>query len=213
MNAVILLGPPGAGKGTVAGVLVDHGCEHVSTGQLLRDEIAKGTALGLEAKELIDRGQFVSDDTVIGMVRELFASTESDTTFLFDGFPRTLVQAEELDKMLQALGGRVLQVVLLDCPDEVIVERLSGRRTCKKCGTVYHLAYNAPLREDHCDADGCALIQRVDDQVGTIRQRLDIYVNQTEPLIHYYEAKGLIERVDATQSIEHVRDAVSSKLG
>jgi len=213
MNAVILLGPPGAGKGTVASVLVEHGCEHVSTGQLLRNEIEKGTPLGIEAKGLIDRGLFVSDETVVGMVRDRLESAEPNATILFDGFPRTLAQAEKLDEMLRSLNGQVKQVLLLDCPDEVIVERLSGRRTCKNCGTVYHLAYNPPLHEDQCNSDGCALIQRGDDSAETIRKRLAVYVGATEPLIHYYENQGLIVRINAAKSIEDVRRAAAAKFG
>ncbi|WP_372796196.1 adenylate kinase [Pontiella sp.] len=213
MNVVILLGPPGAGKGTVAEVLVDQGCRHISTGQLLRDEIAKGSVLGLEAKKLIDQGQFVPDETVVGMIRDLLQSSDFTGDFLFDGFPRTIAQAEKLDELMKHTDGTISNVILLDCPNEVIVERLSGRRTCKKCGTVYHLAYNPPRTENQCDADGCQLIQRPDDKAETIRKRLEVYVEQTEPLIHYYEAQGLITRVNAAQTIEEVRNSVLEKFG
>ncbi len=213
MNAVILLGPPGAGKGTVAEVLVDQGCKHISTGQLLRDEIAKGSALGLEAKALIEQGRFVPDETVVGMIRDLLTSSESAGAFLFDGFPRTLVQAEKLGELLGELGGTLKQVVLLDCPNDVIVERLSGRRTCEKCGTVYHVAYNPPAKENVCDADGGCLIQRPDDKADTIRKRLEVYEEQTAPLIDYYEAQNLVVRIDASQSIDAVRAAVVERLG
>ncbi|VGO15783.1 Adenylate kinase [Pontiella desulfatans] len=213
MNAVVLLGPPGAGKGTVAEVLVDKGYRHVSTGDLLREQIRLETPLGLEAKQLMDQGKFVPDDVVVGMIRDLLSSRAAESNYLFDGFPRTLVQAEKLDELLGSLNGTLEEVVLLECPDDVIVERLSGRRTCSKCGSVYHVKFNPASNEDLCDIEGCELTQRPDDNAETIRKRLVVYAEQTAPLITYYEAKGLVHPIDATQRIDQVRAAVLEKLG
>ncbi|WP_372845887.1 adenylate kinase [Pontiella sp.] len=213
MNAVVLLGPPGAGKGTVAEVLVGKGYKHVSTGDLLREQIRQETALGIEAKVLMDQGKFVPDDVVVGMIRELFGAGKPGDKFLFDGFPRTLVQAEKLDELIGSLNGNLDEVVLLECPADAIVERLSGRRSCPECKTVYHVTFNPPKEAGVCDVDGTELIRRDDDNPETIRQRLTVYAEQTAPLITYYEAKDLVHPIDATQSIEQVRAAVLEKLG
>ena len=213
MNAVVLLGPPGAGKGTVAEVLVGKGYIHVSTGDLLREQIRLKTPLGIEASKLMDQGKFVPDDVVVRMIRSLLQSSDHSARFLFDGFPRTLVQAEKFDELIQSLEGFIKQVVLLECSAEVIVERLSGRRTCSKCGTVYHVKYNPASHADICDVEGCELMQRPDDNAETIRKRLAVYAEQTAPLISYYEAKGLICPIDASQGIDEVRAAVLERLG
>lgn len=213
MNTVVLLGPPGAGKGTVAEVLVDKGYRHISTGDLLREQIRLETPLGLEAKKLMDKGRFVPDDAVVSMIRDVLKSSESSAKFLFDGFPRTLNQAEKFDELIQSLEGTLDEVILLECPDDVIVERLSGRRTCEKCGAVYHEIFNPPSKGDRCDVEGCELMQRPDDNETTIRKRLAVYAERTAPLITYYEAKDLVHPIDATQSIGQVREAVLEKLG
>lgn len=213
MNAIVLLGPPGAGKGTVAEVLVGKGYEHVSTGDLLRAQIKLETPLGIEAKKLMDDGKFVSDQVVVDMIGNLIASHEPDASFLFDGFPRTLIQAEKLDELVTSLEGTLDEVILLECSDEVLVERLSGRRTCSKCGSVYHVVYNPPANADTCDENGCELIQRPDDNAQTVRKRLHVYADRTAPLIDYYAAKGLIRRIDASRSIGDVRGAVLERLG
>jgi len=213
MNAIVLLGPPGAGKGTVAEVLVGKGYEHVSTGDLLREQIKLETPLGIEAKQLMDQGKFVSDQVVVDMIRDLVTTHAPDSKFLLDGFPRTLAQAEKLDELITALEGTLELVILLECPDEIIVERLSGRRMCSKCGAVYHVVYNPPTNGETCDLNGCELIHRPDDTAQTVRKRLLVYTNRTAPLVDYYEAKGLIHRVDASQSIGDVRGAVLEQLG
>ncbi|MDZ8119639.1 adenylate kinase [Pontiella agarivorans] len=212
MNAVILLGPPGAGKGTVAEVLVGQGYKHISTGQLLREQIARRTVLGIQAEKLMEQGRFVPDDVVVGMIRNLLEKADGTQKFLFDGFPRTLPQAKSLDKLLSELEGTLESVVLLDCPDDVIIKRLSGRRTCDKCGAVYHIAFNPPSHGDRCDVEGCKLVQRADDREETVRNRLKVYEQQTAPLISYYEAKSLVEHIDANQSIEAVRNDVNERL-
>jgi adenylate kinase len=213
MNAVVLLGPPGAGKGTVAEVLVGKGYKHVSTGDLLREQIRQKTELGIEAKALMDQGKFVPDDVVVGMIRGLFGAGKASAKFLFDGFPRTLVQAEKLDELIESLNGKLNEVVLLECPADAIVKRLSGRRSCPECKAVYHVTFNPPKQAGVCDADGAALVRRDDDNPDTIRKRLSVYAEQTAPLITYYEAKNLVHPIDATQSIDEVRAAVLEKLG
>jgi adenylate kinase len=213
MIAIVLLGPPGAGKGTVAEVLAEKGYTHVSTGQLLREQIQQGTQLGLEAKKLMDQGAFVPDDVVVGMIRSLLEEANPEQKFLFDGFPRTLSQAEKLDELLESLNGTLGEVILLECPDHVVVERLSGRRTCEKCGTIYHTKYNPPKTEGICNLDGAPLLQRPDDKEETIKNRLEVYETQTAPLVSYYQSHGLIHSIDATQPIQNVRKAVLEKLG
>lgn len=212
MIAVVLLGPPGAGKGTVAEVLTDRGYQHVSTGDLLRQQIKLETPLGLEAKALIDKGRLVPDATVISMIRELLADEPDAAKVLFDGFPRTLAQAEKLDDLLASEGGTLADVLLLECPDDVVVQRIAGRRTCSKCGAVYHMSFNPPEENSLCDLDGCGLSQRPDDNEETIRKRLKIYKERTAPIVEYYAAQDLIHAIDAAQSIEEVRQAAINRL-
>jgi len=212
MTAIILLGPPGAGKGTVAEVLVEKGYTHISTGTLLREQIRLETPLGIDIKARMDQGRFVPDQIVVEMIREILASAGGEQKFLFDGFPRTLAQAEIFDGILQSDGILIEEVILLECAEDVIIERLSGRRTCTKCGMVYHVQYNPAASAGSCDIDGCKLTQRPDDNVETIKKRLEVYVERTAPLISYYKAKGLIRSVDASQSIDAVRGAVLEKL-
>jgi adenylate kinase len=212
MKVVVLLGPPGAGKGTVAEVLVNKGYKHVSTGDLLREQIRQETPLGIEAKKLMDGGQFVRDDVVVGMIRDLMKNSDVDDKFLFDGFPRTLVQAEKLAELMLSLGATLEHVVQLECPDEVIVKRLIGRRTCGKCGAVYHVTFNPPSKGEVCDVEGCPLTQRADDTEETVRKRLEVYAERTEPLIAYYNAMGVIVHIDANQPIADVRADVVKAL-
>lgn len=213
MNAVILLGPPGAGKGTVSEVLVDQGFKHISTGQLLREQIALGTPQGIEARKRIDHGNFVPDEVVIGMIQDLLEKAPEGQKFLFDGFPRTMAQAEKLDDLLEQVKGNLGRVVLLDCPDEVLVERITGRRSCDKCGSVYHMKFNPPSQGEQCDEEGCQLTQRPDDTEETVRKRIGVYEERTSPLIDFYEEKKLVEHIDASQSIDEVRAAVVQQLG
>ena len=213
MNVVVLLGPPGAGKGTVAEVLVGKGYKHVSTGALLREQIRLETPLGIEAKKPMDGGQFVPDDVVVGMIRELMKDSAFGTRYVLDGFPRTLIQAEKFDELLRSLGGTLENVVLLECPVDTIAERLIGRRTCGKCGSVYHVTYNPPSRGEVCDVEGCELTQRPDDTEETVRKRLEVYIEQTAPLISYYKTKGLIQPINANQPINDVRAEIIEVLG
>ena len=213
MNLVVLLGPPGAGKGTVAEVLVDKGYKHVSTGDLLREQIRLESPLGLEAKKLMEAGQFVPDHVVVGMIRDLLTASGKGGKFLFDGFPRTLVQAEKLDELVHSMKGEIDSVVQLECPAETIIERLVGRRTCGKCGSVYHITFNPPSKGEVCDVEGCELTQRADDTEGTVRKRLEVYKERTAPLICYYKAEGLIRPINANQPIKDVRADVVKSLG
>jgi len=213
MTAIVLLGPPGAGKGTVAEVLVEKGYTHISTGELLREQIRLGTPLGLKAKKLLDLGKFVSDEIVVGMIQVVLEAASAGKKFLFDGFPRTLLQAKKLDELLCSREGDLSDVILLECPDELIVERLSGRRTCTKCGAVYHTTYNPASVDDICDADGCELQLRPDDAVETIKRRLAIYTERTAPLVGFYQERGRVYTVDASRSIEDVRNEVLERLG
>ena len=213
MTATVLLGPPGSGKGTVAETLMEKGCTHVSTGDLLREQIRLETPLGREAKILMDNGKFVPDETVIGMVRRLLEAADPGQRFLFDGFPRTLAQAEKFGELILSLGGAIRSVILLECPDETIIERLSGRCTCSRCGTVYHKKYNPPAVPGVCDVDGGELTHRPDDKGKTIRKRLQVYAEQTAPLVAYYKAKNLLHPIDATQTIDEVRTAALERWG
>ena len=213
MNVVVLLGPPGAGKGTVAEAAAGNGFRHVSTGDLLREQIRKQTPLGLEAQKQMDQGRYVPDDVVVGMIRGMIEDAPRDARFLFDGFPRTLVQAHKLDELVDSLGAHLGPVLVLQCPDEVVVDRLSGRRTCSRCGAVYHVVHNPPRQEGVCDVDGAELKQRPDDREKTVRQRLEVYHEQTAPLVEYSANRGVVHPVDATRPIEEVRREVLDVLG
>ena len=213
MTAVVLLGPPGSGKGTVAEVLGSSGYKHISTGALLREQIRLDTPVGVQAKALIDHGRFAPDEMVITMIQELLESADPNAKFLFDGFPRTLPQAEMFDELMKETGGYIKNVILLECPDDIIIERLGGRRTCAMCGSTYHVTYNPSNTENLCDRDDCKLELRPDDEVNTVRKRLLVYQERTAPLVSYYHEKNLITSIDASQSIQHVRESVFKELG
>jgi adenylate kinase len=193
---VILLGAPGAGKGTQAErIAAGYGLPHISTGEMLRAAVAAGTEMGLAAQKVMEVGALVPDEIVIGVVRERLAQADAQKGFLLDGFPRTIEQAERLDAMLADGGRAVTHVVLLDVPEDELVERLAGRRMCQGCGKGYHIVFDPPRKADLCDVCGAELYQRGDDNEATVRNRLEVYRAQTEPLVGYYEGHGVLRTV------------------
>jgi adenylate kinase len=210
---LVLLGPPGAGKGTQAERLVgDFGLPYYSTGIILRLAVENGTELGRKAKEYMDAGELVPDELMNGVIAERLESGEADDGFLLDGFPRTIGQAEMLDETLSRLGRSLSGALLIEAPDDEVVRRLSGRRTCAKGGHVYHVEFDPPKTEDVCDQDGSRLIQRDDDKPETVRKRLSVYHDQTEPLIDWYQDKGLLRRFDGTRSPDEVHGRIRATL-
>lgn len=204
---LVFLGAPGAGKGTQGALLAEkHGLRRVSTGDLLRDAVRKGTPLGQRAKAYMDAGELVPDDVILGLVREVLAAESDSPGLLFDGFPRTIPQAEALDRLLREAGQRLDAVVVIDVPDDELVKRLSGRRSCPNCGAVYNIYFDPPQKPGVCDACGGALVERADDAAETVRRRLEVYREQTEPLIAYYEASETpVHYVDGNRPVEEVQ--------
>ncbi len=201
MNAIILLGPPGAGKGTLAESLRDEtDFIHVSTGDMLRAAIKAGSPIGPGAKVFMEKGELVPDPVILSIIKERIAQAAGDARFMFDGFPRTLEQAKLFDQLLTEIGGTLLKVVNMSVPDDMLIRRLSGRRICKACGAVYHMVNIPPKTEGICDNDGAELYQRPDDNEETVRNRLSVYKNQTAPLISYYREQDLILDVDASMT-------------
>ena len=205
MNIVILLGAPGSGKGTVAGRLAagSENLKHVSSGDLLRGAVAKGTPAGVEAKGYMESGNLVPDALIAQMIKDVVAETTGDVTMLLDGFPRNLAQA----KILEEMGAPVRSAVLIDVPDGIIQDRIAGRRTCPKCKAGYHVKNLPPKVEGICDVCGEKLVVRKDDNPETVKDRLVVYHQQTEPLIAYYKDKGLLRTVDGTTGVENVAAA------
>jgi adenylate kinase len=210
---LVLLGPPGAGKGTQAERLVsDFELPYYATGNILREAIASGSELGKQAKDIVDAGELVPDDVISKVIEERLDSGEADDGFLLDGFPRTIGQAEMLERALDERGRKLTAALLIDAPDEEVVRRLSGRRVCVKNGHVYHAEFDPPKHEGVCDQDGSRLEQRDDDQPETIKKRLEVYHEQTEPLIKWYEDRGLLRRFDGTRTPEEVNSHIRATL-
>lgn len=210
---VILLGPPGAGKGTQAKMLSErYGVPQISTGDILRAAVAAGTPLGKEAKAYMDRGALVPDEVVIGIARDRLAEPDCRGGYLLDGFPRTVAQAEALTRMLRDLGAPLPSVVSLDVAEGELVRRLSGRRTCQGCGEPFHVEFHPPRVEGTCDKCTGTLIQREDDREETIRRRLQVYREQTEPLIGYYKTQGLLKTVNGLGETGEIFGRISSTL-
>jgi adenylate kinase len=210
---LILFGPPGAGKGTQAERLrADFQLPYIATGDMLRANVKEGTELGKKAKEYMDAGNLVPDDLIVAMAAERLQEEDARDGFILDGFPRTIEQAEALDKQLAQVGRRVTAALLIDVPDEEVVRRLSGRRVCVKAGHNYHVEFDPPKREGVCDQDGSRLVQRDDDKPEVVQQRLRVYHEQTEPLVDYYDQKGLLRRVDGTRGPAEVHDHIRAVI-
>ena len=211
---IIMLGAPGAGKGTQAKQIADkYHIPHISTGDIFRANIKNGTELGKEAKEYMDKGLLVPDELTVRLLLDRVAQDDCKNGYVLDGFPRTIPQAEVLDKELIKLGDSVDFAVDVDVPDENIIRRMSGRRACLNCGATYHIVNIPPKKEGICDVCGSELVLRDDDQPETVKNRLKVYHEQTQPLIEYYTGKGVLRTVDGTLPMEEVFDAIVKILG
>jgi adenylate kinase len=210
---LIFLGPPGAGKGTQAQRLRDDfHLPYISTGDMLREHVKNESELGRKAKEFMDAGGLVPDELVIAMLSERLQAADTGDGFILDGFPRTIPQAKALEQELQRLGRRITAVLLIDVADDVLVERISGRRVCVKAGHNYHIKYDPPKHDNVCDQDGSRLIQRDDDKPEVVRERLKTYHDQTEPLIGYYDERGLLRRFDGTRPPDEVHGHIRATI-
>jgi adenylate kinase len=211
---IILMGPPGAGKGTAAESLIKHyQIPHISTGNIFRELYKDRTKVGKIAKEYIERGELVPDDITNEIVRHRLSHDDVKKGFLFDGYPRNVEQAKALDEMLAKKGWTLSAAINFSAPDEVIIKRISGRRVCELCGTVYHVTNKKPKVSGICDHDQGRLIHRNDDMEGTVKRRLKIYYHHTEPVIGYYKDKNLLITVDGTQSIDAIDQTLKKVLG
>ncbi len=207
------MGLPGAGKGTQAEKIVEeYKIPHISTGDMFRAAMSDGTELGLKAKSFMDKGELVPDEVTIGIVRERLAKQDCEKGFLLDGFPRTVAQAEALENILAEIEKKIDYVINIDVDQSVLMERLTGRRICKKCGSTYHLVFNPPSEEGICDRCGGELYQRPDDNKETVKNRLDVNIKQTKPLLDFYESKGYLKNINGQQAIEQVFLDIDSLL-
>ena len=211
---LIMLGAPGAGKGTQAKkIAAKYQIPHISTGDIFRANIKAGTELGMKAKSYMDQGQLVPDEVTIGMLLDRISQDDSKAGYVLDGFPRTIPQAESLTAALKERGEKIDYAVNVDVPDENIVNRMSGRRACIGCGATYHILFNAPKTADVCDTCGEKLVLRDDDKPETVQKRLTVYHDQTQPLIDYYKKEGALAEVDGTQDMEKVFQDIVKILG
>jgi len=211
---LVLMGLPGAGKGTQAERIVEkYGIPHISTGDMFRAAIKEGTELGLQAKSFMDKGDLVPDEVTIGIVRERLSKEDCNEGFLLDGFPRMLAQAEALENILASLSQKIDFVINIDVNQEFLMERLTGRRICKSCGSTYHLIFNPSAIENVCDRCDGELYQRADDNAETVQNRLEVNQKQTKPLLDFYESKGYLRNVNGQQDIRKVFDDLDQLLG
>jgi adenylate kinase len=210
---LILFGPPGAGKGTQADRLrIDFRLPFISTGDMLRQNVKDETELGVKAKNFMDAGELVPDDLIVAMAADRLSEDDAQDGFILDGFPRTIEQAKALEKQLAEMKRRVTAAILIDVPDEELIRRISGRRVCVKAGHNYHVEFDPPKHEGVCDQDGSRLVQRDDDKPEVVQKRLQVYHDQTEPLIDYYDDQGLMRRIDGTRSPDEVHDHIRAVI-
>ncbi len=211
---IIMLGAPGAGKGTQAKKIAEkYGIPHISTGDIFRANIKGGTELGMKAKSYMDQGQLVPDDVTIGMLLDRISQDDCAGGYVLDGFPRTIPQAESLTEALKGRNEKMDYAINVDVPDEAIVTRMGGRRACIACGATYHIVYNPTKTEGVCDACGEKLVLRDDDKPETVQKRLTVYHEQTQPLIEYYDNEGILKTVDGTQDLNDVFEDIIEILG
>ena len=214
MLNIVLLGPPGAGKGTQAELIVQkYGIPQISTGDIFRANIKNGTELGMKAKAYMDKGDLVPDELVVDLVKDRIEQDDCKDGFMLDGFPRTVFQAEELDKIMEARGLKIDSVLNIDVKPEKLVKRIAGRRVCKACGATYNVDYKPPAKEGVCDKCGDEVYQRADDTEETVQNRIKVYFSQTAPLIDYYEKSGVIANIDGDTSEEAVFAQITERLG
>ncbi len=211
---IVMLGAPGAGKGTQAKKIAEkYGIPHVSTGDIFRANLKEGTALGLEAKKYMDAGQLVPDDLTVRILLDRVAQADCKNGYVLDGFPRTIPQAEVLDEELKKLGETIDYAIDVEVPDDVIIQRMGGRRACPKCGATYHVVNVPPKKQGFCDNCGSGLILRDDDKPETVANRLKVYHEQTEALLDFYEKKGVLKKIDGTIGLDNVFSAIVAILG
>lgn len=211
---LVLMGLPGAGKGTQAEKIVEkYHIPHISTGDMFRQAIKEGTELGLKAKSFMDKGELVPDEVTIGIVRERLSKDDCNNGFLLDGFPRTVAQAEALESILSEIGKKIDYVINIEVDTSILMERLTGRRICKSCGSTYHLVFNPPKVEGVCDRCGGELYQRHDDTAETVQNRLEVNMKQSKPLIDYYSDKGYLRNINGVQDIQKVFKDIEELLG
>lgn len=211
---IILLGPPGAGKGTqAAGIVEKYNIPHISTGDIFRKNIKEGTELGKKAKGYIDQGLLVPDELTVGLVTDRIAQPDCEKGFMLDGFPRNVAQAQHLDKYLKEVGISLNKVVNIEVDKDILVGRAVGRRICKSCGATYHVEFNPPKVDGICDVCGGELYQRADDNEETVSKRIQVYLDETKPLVNYYSEEGIIANINGQQSIDKVFGDIVEALG
>lgn len=211
---IILLGPPGAGKGTqAAGIVEKYNIPHISTGDIFRKNIKEGTELGKKAKGFIDQGLLVPDELTVGLVTDRISKPDCEKGFMLDGFPRNVAQAQHLDKYLKEVGISLDKVVNIEVDKDILVGRAVGRRICKSCGATYHVEFNPPKADGVCDVCGGELYQRADDNEETVSKRIQVYLDETKPLVDYYSKEGIIANINGEQSIDKVFADIVDALG